>query len=209
MHCPHVFREERQPILHALMRAHPLAMLITAGPGDLSANLVPFVLTDDGAFGTLRAHLARNNPQVAELRAVGEALVVFQGPDNYISPDWYPSKQAHGKAVPTWNYVMVQARGAPMVIDDADWLRRQIDALTHAHEHERPRPWQVDDAPAAFIAARLNGIVGLEIPIATLDGKWKVSQNRTPEDRQGVVDGLQRENGCPAMAEWVGARHAE
>ncbi|MGM3193218.1 FMN-binding negative transcriptional regulator [Dickeya dadantii subsp. dieffenbachiae] len=209
MHCPYVFREERQPILHALMRAHPLAMLITAGPGGLSANLVPFVLTDDGAFGTLRAHLARNNPQVAELRAVGEALVVFQGPDSYISPDWYPSKQAHGKAVPTWNYVMVQARGAPMVIDDADWLRRQIDALTHAHEHERPRPWQVDDAPAAFIAAQLNGIVGLEIPIATLDGKWKVSQNRTPEDRQGVVDGLQRENGCPAMAEWVGARHAE
>lgn len=135
--------------------------------------------------------------------------MVFQGPDSYISPDWYPSKQAHGKAVPTWNYVMVQARGAPMVIDDADWLRRQIDALTHAHEHERPRPWQVDDAPAAFITSQLNAIVGLEIPIAALGGKWKVSQNRTPEDRQGVVDGLQRENGCPAMAEWVGTRRAE
>ncbi|KHN62435.1 transcriptional regulator [Dickeya fangzhongdai] len=209
MHCPHAFREARQPILHALMRAHPLAMLITAGPGGLSANLIPFLLIDDGTCGTLRAHLARNNPQVNALRAVSEALVVFQGPDSYISPDWYPSKQAHGRAVPTWNYVMVQARGTPTVIDEADWLRRQVGALTHAHEHQRPRPWQVDDAPAAFVAAQLNGIVGLEIPIATLDGKWKVSQNRTPEDRQGVIDGLQRENGCPAMVEWVGAQGAK
>ncbi|MGM3160219.1 FMN-binding negative transcriptional regulator [Dickeya undicola] len=205
MYCPHVFRETRQPILHALMRAHPLAMLITAGPGGLSANLVPFLLTDDGVFGTLRAHLARNNPQINALKAVSDVLVVFQGPDSYISPDWYPSKQVHGKAVPTWNYVMVQARGTPTLIDDANWLRQQVSDLTQIHEHLRPRPWQVDDAPAAFITTQLNGIIGLEIPITTLDGKWKVSQNRTPEDRQGVMDGLQQEHGCPAMVKWVGA----
>ncbi|QIZ46673.1 FMN-binding negative transcriptional regulator [Dickeya zeae] len=209
MHCPPVFRETRLPTLHALMRAHPLAMLITTGPSGLSANLIPFLLTDEGAFGTLHAHLARNNPQVDALKTADQVLVVFQGPDSYISPDWYPSKQVQGKAVPTWNYVMVQARGTPKVIDDAQWLRQQVGALTDAHEHARPQPWRVNDAPADFIAAQLNGIIGLEIPITALEGKWKVSQNRTPADRQGVIDGLQREQGCPAMAALVSARQKE
>ena len=136
----------------------------------------------------------------------GECLVVFQGPQHYISPSLYPTKQETGKVVPTWNYITVQAYGAPRVVDDAVWLRQQIDDLTR-QEGPRAAPWHVTDAPETFIAAQVKGIIGLEIPIARLDGKWKVSQNRTAVDQQGVAAGLRGLGGdADAMADEVVAR---
>ncbi len=193
MYRPAMFREDRPEILHALMRAHPLATLVTAGSQGLEANLLPFLLAEvDGAW-VLRAHLGRANGQLAALREGGPALVIFQGPDAYVSPAWYPSKAEHGKVVPTWNYATVQARGTPRVIEDAAWLRAQIEALTGQQEAGREAPWQVGDAPQDFIEATMRAIIGLEIPIDSLEGKWKVSQNRGEADRAGVVAGLRRE----------------
>jgi transcriptional regulator len=195
MYRPSLFREDRVEVQHALIRANPLGLLITAGAGGLIANPVPIVVDDDGTdYGTLRLHLARANPQVAELASVNECLVVFQGPQAYVTPTWYPTKQASGKVVPTWNYATVHAWGTPTLIEDPAWLRRQIDDLTGLLEDPRPEPWQVDDAPAPFVAAQLRGIVGVEIPISRLEGKWKMSQNRPEVDKLGVVDGF-REQG--------------
>jgi transcriptional regulator len=191
MYQPPHFREDRLEVQHTLMRAHPLGLLITAGPDGLQANHVPFLIDAAGSErGTLRAHLARANPQLAELAAVTECLVVFQGPQHYISPSLYPTKRETGKVVPTWNYITVHAWGRPRVIDNTDWLRRQIDDLTTHNEQSRASTWKVSDAPDAFIAAQIKGIVGLEIPIARIEGKWKVSQNRPAIDRAGVVNGL-------------------
>lgn len=181
------------------MTAHPLATLITAGSHGLIANLIPFSLHGGGEYGALRAHLARGNRQLDALREGTEALVVFQGPACYVTPSWYPSKAEHNKAVPTWNYAVVQVRGKPQVMDDATWVRAQIDQLTDHLEHKREHPRQVSDAPDDFIAAQLKGIVGVDIPILSIEGKWKVSQNRSPIDRQGVLDGLRTEGRCPAM----------
>ncbi len=200
MYQPSAFREDRPEILHALIRAHPLATLITAGPGGLLANLVPFILVNAGDRGTLRAHIAKANDQVEPLRSGAETLVVFQGPEAYITPSWYASKKEHGRVVPTWNYVVVQVRGTPRVIDDPAWVRAQIGELTASQENHRPAPWSVADAPEAFVEAQLNAIIGVEIPIATIEGKWKVSQNRSAADRQGVVEGLQAEGINDAMA---------
>jgi transcriptional regulator len=204
---PH-FREDRLDVMHALMRAHPLALLVTAGAGGLMANLVPFLIdAGNGEKGLLRAHLAKANDQLAALREGSEAMVLFQGPNAYVTPSWYASKAENHKVVPTWNYVTVHAWGTPRVIDDTDWLRQQVGELTDTSEHARPQPWSVDDAPEPFISGQLKGIVGLEIPIARIEGKWKVSQNRTPEDRQGVVDGLrERDEGKDAMAGLVAER---
>ena len=138
--------------------------------------------------------MARGNPQWRELAAVKECLVVFQGPQQYITPSWYPTKQEHGKVVPTWNYVTVHAWGAPQVIEDLGWLRRQIEDLTNQNEGVLPKPWKVDDAPAQYLASQMKGIIGIEIPITRIEGKWKVSQNRPEVDRVGVVAGL-REGG--------------
>lgn len=206
MHCPSMFREERQDVLHALISAHPLATLITAGSNGLMANLIPFTLHAGGEHGVLRAHLARGNKQLDALREGVEALVVFQGPECYITPSWYPSKAEGGKVVPTWNFVMVQVRGKPQVFDDAAWVRAQIDEMTDMHERQRNRPWKVADAPDDFIATQLKAIVGVEIPILSIEGKWKTSQNRQPADRQGVIDGLRAEQLCPAMLATMEAR---
>ncbi len=199
MHCPSMFREERLDVLHDLMSTHPLATLITAGSNGLMANLIPFTLHVGGKHGILRAHLARGNKQLDALREGAEALVVFQGPECYVTPSWYPSKAEHGKVVPTWNFAMVQVRGKPQVFDDATWVRAQIDEMTNNHERQRQRPWKVSDAPEDFIAAQLKAIVGIEISINSIEGKWKVSQNRLPADRQGVIDGLRTEQVCPSM----------
>lgn len=208
MYQPPHSREDRLEVQHTLMRAHPLGLLITAGPDALQANHVPFLIDAAGSErGTLRAHLARANPQLAELAAVTECLAVFQGPQHYISPSLYPTKRETGKVVPTWNYITVHAWGRPRVIDDTDWLRRQIDDLTTHNEQGRASTWKVSDAPGAFIAAQIKGIVGLEIPIARIEGKWKVSQNRPAIDRAGVVDGLRGEPGdAEAMATLVAER---
>jgi len=209
MYQPSAFREERLETLHELIRSHPLATLITAGAGGLIANLVPFILADTGGKGTLRAHIAKANDQVAALKAGAETLVVFHGPEAYITPSWYPSKKEHGRVVPTWNYAVVQVRGTPRVIDDAAWLRTQIDALTSTQENRRSEPWKVTDAPEAFIEGQLRAIIGIEIPILTIEGKWKVSQNRSAADREGVYEGLQEEGKNNDMARMVAERSGE
>jgi len=208
MYQPPHFREDRLAVQHALIREQPLGLLITAGPGGLQANHVPF-LVDAGKSerGTLRAHLARANPQLHELAAVSECLVVLQGPQQYISPSLYPTKHEHGKVVPTWNYITVHAWGRPQVIDDTAWLRQQVDELTVHKEGSRAAPWHVADAPEPFVATQLKGIVGIEIPIARIEGKWKVSQNRPAVDQAGVVAGLRGQgDDAEIMASMVAER---
>ena len=209
MYLPPAFREDRRAVQHDLMRAYPLALLITAGAGGLLANPIPMLIyPDEGECGTLRAHLSRGNAQWQELGAVAECLVVFQGPQDYISPSWYATKQATQKVVPTWNYAIVQAWGAPRLVEDSAWLLRQLTDLTYAEEHARSRPWQVDDAPASYIAAQMKGIIGVEIPITRLEGKWKVSQNRPAADREGVVAGLRSQGASSQlMADLVAQRN--
>jgi transcriptional regulator len=208
MYQPPHFREDRLAVQHALIREHSLGLLITAGPSGLQANYVPFVIDADACeHGTLRGHVARANPQWQELAAVGECLVVFQGAQTYISPSLYPTKHEHGKVVPTWNYITVHAWGRPRVMDDAIWLRRQVEDLTAHNEGSRPAPWAVSDAPEPFVAAQLKAIVGIEIPIARIEGKWKVSQNRPAVDQAGVVAGLRGGSGdAEIMAAMVAER---
>jgi transcriptional regulator len=206
MYQPPAFREDRIEVQHALIRAHPLALLITSGPGGLMANAVPFLVYAGGSErGMLRAHVSRGNPQWRELAAVEECLVVFQGLQKYITPSWYATKRETGKVVPTWNYITVHAWGRPQAISDAAWLRRQIDDLTLQQEGTLADPWKVTDAPADYVAAQIKGIVGIEIPISRIEGKWKVSQNRPEVDRAGVVAGL-REQGATTMADLVAER---
>ncbi|WBU64517.1 FMN-binding negative transcriptional regulator [Paracoccus aerodenitrificans] len=187
MYCPPAFAETRPEVLKALIRSNPLGLLITAGPSGPVANPVPFQLGPDGV---LRAHLARANPQLGELEAASDVLVVFQGEQSYISPGWYATKKETGKVVPTWNYLMVQARGQARLTSDAEWLRAQIGALTDLMEHDRSEPWEVSDAPESFIASQLRGIVGLEIGVTDVRGKWKAGQNRSQPDRDGVAQAL-------------------
>jgi transcriptional regulator len=208
MYQPSHFREDRVDIQHGLIRAHPLGLLITAGPGGLMANPIPFLVDGHGSDkGTLRAHLARANDQISELEAVDECLVVFQGPHEYVTPSWYATKRETGKVVPTWNYATVHVWGRPRVIPETTWIRQQIDDLTHSREHVRPQPWKVTDAPEPYVASQIKGIIGLEIPIARIEGKWKVSQNRPEADRAGVIAGLREagERGEP-MASLVAER---
>jgi transcriptional regulator len=189
------------------MQNHSLGLLITAGPEGLQANFIPFLIDALASeHGTLRAHLARANPQLRELAAVEECLVVFQGPQTYVSPSLYPTKQETGKVVPTWNYITVHAWGRPRVMDDAAWIRGQVDDLTRHKEAERTAPWQVSDAPEPFLAAQMKGIIGLEIPIARIEGKWKVSQNRNAADQAGVAAGLR---GSGEDADQIAAMVAE
>jgi transcriptional regulator len=208
MYQPTHFREDRLDVQHGLIRTHPLGLLITAGPGGLMANLIPFLI-DAGAspHGTLLCHMARANLQWRELGSVEECLVVFQGPQDYVTPSWYQTKRETGKVVPTWNYATVHAWGKPVVIDDPDWLRRQIDSLTRTREDPRPEPWKVDDAPADYVTAQIKGIIGVEIPIGRIEGKWKVSQNRPEPDRAGVAAGYRGQGPTGAsMADLVAER---
>jgi transcriptional regulator len=172
------------------------------------ANPIPFlVYAEASEKGLLRAHLARANPQWRELAAVEECLVVFQGPQDYVTPSWYVTKRETGKVVPTWNYATVNVWGRPRVIDDASWLRRQIGDLTRLREGVRATPWKVEDAPADFVTAQVKGIIGMEIPIDRIEGKWKVSQNRPEADRAGVFAGLLKEGeATAAMAALVAER---
>ena len=189
MYQPPAFVEDRPEVLHGLIRSHPLGLLVTAGAGGLIANPIPFQLVVEPAGVILRAHLSRANPQLADIDGA-DGLVVFQGPQAYVSPAWYATKQETGKVVPTWNYMIVQARGRARRIEDPTWLRAQIDALTQAQEAGTTEPWAVEDAPSDFIASQIKGIVGVEIPVERIDGKWKLSQNRNLADRSGVVAGL-------------------
>ncbi len=206
MYLPSAFREDSLEVQHDFIRAHPLGVLMTSGEGGLMANHIPCLLYPDGPQGVLRLHMARANPQLAELASGGECLIVFHGPQAYVTPSWYPSKAETHKVVPTWNFVAVHVWGTPVIQDDPAWLRAQLDALTHSQEKARALPWRVEDAPADFIAAQMRAIVGIEIAISRIEGKWKVSQNRTVADRRGVAEGLATENGDAVMAGLVARR---
>ncbi|MGH6608716.1 MAG: FMN-binding negative transcriptional regulator [Burkholderiaceae bacterium] len=206
MYVPAHFAESRIDVLHDLIRAHPFGTLVTMTPQGLEANHVPFEIDTDGEpFGTLRCHVARANPLWRDFAADTGALVVFQGAHAYISPSWYASKKEHGKVVPTWNYAVVHARGPLRVIEDRTWLRRFVERLTDRYEAPRAAPWKVSDAPEDFIDTMIGSIIGIEIPIAQLTGKWKVSQNRPQKDRAGVTEGLMQDpsEDAIAMARWV------
>jgi transcriptional regulator len=193
MYLPKHFVENDLPTLHALLREHPLATLVTQDGDGLNANHIPLQLdTTVGEFGTLRGHIARANPLAKGLTA-GEALVIFQGPQCYISPTHYATKAIHGKAVPTWNYTAVHAYGPLRLIDDADWLLAQVTALTTEHEAGLAKPWAVSDAPTEYIAKMLSALVGIEIPITRLIGKWKVSQNQPAENQASLMAAFGRE----------------
>lgn len=205
MYQPPHFREDSLEAQHALIRANPLGLLVTVGPEGPIANPLPFLLLDrPGTKGVLQVHMARPNNQWRDIAAGAPVLVVFQGVDGYITPDWYETKRETGKVVPTWNYVMVQVRGPARVHEDADWLRTQITALTNHHEAPRSEPWQVSEAPDPYITAQMRGIVGVEIEIASIEGKWKVSQNRPAADIARVATGLAEASDPHAHAEMAG-----
>lgn len=199
MYTPLHYAEARRPILHELMRAHPLATVVTSVEGGLEANHLPLLLDSArGESGVLLGHVARANPVWKQTAAGSEALVIFQGPEHYISPAWYPSKSAHGKVVPTWNYTAVHVRGRVIWHDNAVWLRSFLERLTAEHERARATPWTLGDAPPDYIERMLAAVIGLEIPITRMTGKRKLSQNQTPADRVGVADALRSEGGDDA-----------
>lgn len=194
MYQPPAFREDRIEVLHGLIKAHPLATLVCLSEEGLLANHVPLILHADlGDKGTLRGHVARANPIWKTFTPDVDVLAVFQGVEHYITPSWYPAKKEHGKVVPTWNYAVVHAHGPLSVHKDPEWLLSQVESLTTEHEADRQAPWAVSDAPDDFVQRQLRGIIGIEIPIARIDGKWKMSQNRDDADRLGVIEGLEAE----------------
>ncbi len=207
MHQPSHFQESRVDVLHPLMRAHPFATLIAHSAGVPEINHLPLVLDVPASHaegptghGVLRGHVARPNPLVRHFAAGGEAVAVFTAADHYISPAWYPSKQRDPRVVPTWNYVVVHAHGTLRIVDDADWVLAMITDLTNQHEAGRPGRWHVSDAPADYLQTMLRAIVGVELTITRLEGKVKASQNRSEEDRGGVVRGLISESSEAALA---------
>jgi transcriptional regulator len=208
MYIPYHNSETRIPILRQMMAAHPLAAVVTLGASGLVATHMPLVLEDDGSeFGLLKGHVSRANSQWKDPSPNVEALAIFSGPQHYISPNWYPSKLEDGKEVPTWNYVVVHAYGPLRIVEDAAWILGHLNSLVDTHEAASPIPWKVSDAPADFIASLMKGIVGFELPIRRLEGKWKVSQNRNEEDRVGAMEGL-AQLGTPesvAMARLISA----
>ena len=184
-----VFAENRVDVLHAFIRAHPLGTLITNGPHGPEATHLPFFL--DAPSGLLRCHMARANPQWRQLQSSERVLVTFVGPERYITPNWYPAKREHAKVVPTWNYVAVHAAGVARSFEDAASLLRHLNELTDFQEAPFAERWSVADAPPEFIEGMAKAIVGIEISVDRLEGKWKVSQNRSTADQQGVVAGLE------------------
>jgi transcriptional regulator len=197
MYLPKDFTEERVPVLHEAIRQAAFGTLVTLGEAGLEASHVPMLIDLEPApYGTLMGHIARTNPQWRRPAAGVQALAMFLGPNAYISPAWYATKQQTGKVVPTWNYVAIHAYGEVRFFDDAERLLRLVTRLTETHEAGRPQPWAVSDAPAAYIQTMLKGIVGFELPIARLEGKWKMSQNRPAQDRAGAIEGLRSEGGA-------------
>ncbi|MBZ0216885.1 MAG: FMN-binding negative transcriptional regulator [Fimbriimonadaceae bacterium] len=207
MYQPSLFREERIEVMHELMQAHPFATLVSSVSGELTADHLPLVVHPElSEKGIIRGHVAKGNPLWLNRSNLTGVLAVFQGPQAYVTPSWYPSKKQHGKVVPTWNYAVVHAHGELEFLEDDDWLMEHLTHLTKQHESHRPVPWKVTDAPKDFMARQLRGIVGIELTIGKLEGKWKVSQNRDEQDRIGVQRGLLAEsrNGATAVSDLVG-----
>ena len=189
MYAPTSFRETRREVLHDLVRAYPFATVVVQAQGGLVANHLPFEWNGDA----LQAHVARGNELVA--MDGSPVLVVFQGPQGYISPNWYPSKHETGREVPTWNYTVVHVHGRLRVVDDAAWVRRQLEALTDHHESGQPRPWTISDAPEDHVEKLLGAIVGIEVTVERIEGKFKLSQNHPARNREGVIAGLRQRDG--------------
>lgn len=206
-------RMDDRDAMFALIAEHTLGAWVIGGGQGLVANHVPFLLDRArGPHGTLVGHVARANPVWRELDPATPSLVMFQGPQAYITPNWYPGKAGHGEVVPTWDYAVVHAHGAARAVEDPAWLMDMLERLTSVHEAAQPAPWRVRDAPAAYIDKLLRAIVGIEIPIARLEGKLKASQDEAVCDRIGTVDGLRGlpRPGADAMADLVmGALRAE
>lgn len=201
MYLPRHFQESNIATLHEFLQRHPLATLIRSGADGPHADHVPLLLDPkSGALGTLKGHVARTNPLWREAGALASVLAVFQDAGCYVSPSWYPSKRVTGKVVPTWNYIAVHVHGGLEVHDDAEWLRRFLTDLTRMHESGRPEPWTLTDAPADYIEAQLRHLVGIELRIERIVGKYKLSQNRSAADADGVARGL-RELATPCACE--------
>jgi transcriptional regulator len=201
MYIPAHFAESRPAALHAVMRAHSLATVVFQTAHGLDAHPLPLVLDlDRGLPGTLLGHVARSNP-IWRDPPVGEVLAVFHGPQAYVSPSSYPSKAEHRRVVPTWNYVAVHARGELAWIDDAAWMRGFLTRLTQEHEAGLPKPWSINDAPAEYIDKLLGAVVGFELRLRVVEGKFKLSQNRSPEDFQGAAQTLGSQPNGVAIAE--------
>lgn len=194
MYIPKQFEASNIEVMHELIRARPLATLVTLNAHGLEANHIPLALaTEPAPYGVLSGHIGRANPLWQEHPSDTDVLVIFHGAESYISPSWYASKAESGKVVPTWNYVSVQAKGKLRVVHDASWIRAQLEALTAHNEAGFEHPWAVADAPQDFTGKLLEALVGIEIAITDLKGKWKVSQNRSVQDRASVTDGLLRQ----------------
>lgn len=191
MYLPSAFRQNDLTELHRQIAACRLATLVSHGPRGLQASHLPLLLVEEeGEFGTLYGHLARANPHWRELALDTEVLVICQGPDAYVSPGWYPAKAEHGKVVPTWNYIAVHAYGQAEIFDDEQRLLNLVSRLSDRHEASQPKPWSVDDAPREYLDSMLRAIVGFALPIRRLEGKWKLGQNRSAADQQGVQQAL-------------------
>ena len=201
MYVPRHFAESDPGRMRQLVRAHPLGALVTLTPAGPDANHIPFVLHDEPApYGELHGHIARRNPLWKEHSGGLQALVIFTGPEHYVSPSWYPSKKESARVVPTWNYAVVHAHGKLRFVEDPVWMRAHLEELTVSHEATLRDPWALTDAPPDYIEKMMGAIVGLEIRLTRLVGKFKLSQNRTDRDREGVIDGLMREETDSAMA---------
>jgi transcriptional regulator len=190
MYMPKLFEEADPAALAGFIHAHPLATLVSTDPNGLNADHIPMLLEHEGGTAVLRGHVARANPLWRNLGAGAAALAIFQDAGSYITPAWYATKGDTGKVVPTWNYVAVHVAGTARAVDDPQWLHAFLARLTATHESGRALPWKLTDAPAEYIAAQLKAIVGIELRVMRMQGKWKMSQNRTPRDIDGVIAGL-------------------
>jgi transcriptional regulator len=207
MYAPKHFEETRLEVMHALIEEHGLGTLVTMGADGLGADHIPFEITaatPDAPFGTLRGHVARANK--VWQHGGQDVMVVFQGATAYITPSWYEEKRTSGKVVPTYDYAAVHAHGSLRAIEDPVWLFGLLDRLTNKHESPRAMPWKVADAPREYIEQLMKAIVGIEIPVQRMQGKWKTSQNRPMQDRLNIAEGLQAQAGGAAMAELVRPR---
>ena len=205
MYTPTLFKEDDLQTIADLIRDYPLGLIISSkvdlcgetatpdGPSKVAFPVVsplPFVFINDNDQPTLRSHMAKANPHWEQLASVEECLVIFQGENNYVTPSWYPSKEEHHRVVPTWNYEIVQMRGKPVVYESSEWLYEQVSHATNLLERDRVKPWQVMDAPQQFVDSQLRGIVGIEVIVTDVQGKWKMSQNKSADDFEGVKRGL-------------------
>lgn len=206
MYTPEAFKETRQAVLYDLIREFPLATLILTNLGEVVVNHLPMVLRPNTASrGALVGHVPRTNSVWELMNGEARAVAVFQGANAYITPSWYPSKHEHGRAVPTWNYAVVHVRGIPRAIDDAGWVLAHLEELTDTLESSQELPWKVSDAPQDFTRRMVGQLIGIEMPIDSIEGKWKVSQNRPHADQAGVIAGLKFRGGADSisMAELV------